>query len=215
MPAQMTYTSLITDLQAYTERGQSTDTTVYAQLPNIINDAERAIIRELKLQGDIVALTSTMVQGTYVYAKPDRWRETVSINFGAGVDNENRKQLRSRSYEFCNATYPDRTTEGEPIFYADYDLNHWLFVPTPDDAYPFESVCYSMPPLLDGTNTTNFLTENLPDMLRFRCARDLFLLLRDAGKAALFGGLYDQTKGAAQQADSRKMVDRNATRSGP
>ncbi len=47
----MTFTSLKEDVRRYLERGYVDDTTVYEQLPRLINLAERAIATELKFQG--------------------------------------------------------------------------------------------------------------------------------------------------------------------
>ena len=45
MPVAMTYTSLLNDIRAYLERGATlaTDPTVYEQLPNLVNLAERRL----------------------------------------------------------------------------------------------------------------------------------------------------------------------------
>ena len=101
MPTAMTFTSLLTDLRQYLERGTSVDTTVFEQLPRLINLAERDIARKLKIQGFINVVTSAMAAGTSVYAKPDRWRDTISINFGIGAANNQRTPLFPRSYEYC------------------------------------------------------------------------------------------------------------------
>ena len=47
MPTAMTYNSLLNDLRAYLERGATlaTDPTVYEQLPQLINMAERRLAR--------------------------------------------------------------------------------------------------------------------------------------------------------------------------
>ena len=83
MPTAMTFQSLQTDMQNYLERGTTLDPIVYQQLPELINLAERRIARELKVMGFIVAASFNMQQGLAVYAKPDRWREMISINVGA------------------------------------------------------------------------------------------------------------------------------------
>ena len=120
MPTAMTFDSLQSDLRDYLERGTSVDPTVFDQLPRLINLAERDLARALKIQGFINVVTSVMAVGTSVYAKPDRWRDTVSINFGVGVTEE-RTPLFSRSYEYCRMYHPDEDLTAQPRFYADYD----------------------------------------------------------------------------------------------
>lgn len=83
MAVSMTFDSLLEDLRQYLERGTDiTDSTVYNQLPMLIDLGERNICRRLKIQGFIKARTSAFLAGNSVVAKPNRWRQTVSINFG-------------------------------------------------------------------------------------------------------------------------------------
>jgi hypothetical protein len=83
MPAAMTFTSLQTDLTSYLERGTVLDPVVFAQLPELINFAERRISTELKVLGFVVPAVFNLQAGVAVYQKPDRWRKTVSWNVGA------------------------------------------------------------------------------------------------------------------------------------
>jgi hypothetical protein len=100
MATTMTFTTLQEDVRRYLERGSSfaSDPVVFEQIPRLINLAERRIARELKVQGFINVVTGTLQSGNAVYAKPDRWRDTVSINIGVGPGNDNRKVLFSRAY---------------------------------------------------------------------------------------------------------------------
>src|SRR5690348_12767920 len=118
----MTYNSLVADLQAYAERGNSTtDQTVYNQIPQIINIAERRMARELKVQGFINVVQSTLTTGVPAYAKPDRWRETISMNIGTGVGNNTPVFLKEMSYEAARSYWASTSSTAQPRFYADYD----------------------------------------------------------------------------------------------
>src|SRR5689334_10825656 len=122
MPTQMTYTSLVDDMKAYAERGGvSYDPTVAAQIPNCINLAERRMARELKIQGFENVVTSVMVTGQRAYAKPDRWRSTISMSIGTGTDNNTRVYLRELSYEAAGVYWPGMASTAQPRYYADYD----------------------------------------------------------------------------------------------
>jgi hypothetical protein len=131
MPQAMTFTSLKDDVRSYLERGASaaTDPLVYAQIPKLINLAERRIARDLKVQGFQTVVSSTMQANVAVLPKPDRWRETISINIGTGATNDVRTEVFGRSYEYCRAYWPNQTETETPVFYADYDYRHWLFAP--------------------------------------------------------------------------------------
>ena len=93
MPAQMTFTSLLEDARRYLERGGPTDPIVYDQLPRLVTLAERRIARELKIQGFLAAVTTTLQSGVAVYQKPDLWRDTISMNYGTGTGNNTRNFL--------------------------------------------------------------------------------------------------------------------------
>jgi hypothetical protein len=211
----MTFTSLQEDVRRYLERGYVDDTTVYEQLPRLINLAERAIATELKFQGFINVVTSTWAAGTSVYQKPDRWRSTVSINFGTGTDNNSRTPLYARSYEYCRAYWPDSTQRSTPLFYADYDYQHWLITPTPDANYPVETVYYQQPPLLDDTNETNWLTDYAPNALLYRTLLETIPFLKNDERIPTWQGMYSQQMQAMNTQDIQKITDRAATRRMP
>lgn len=209
MPVSMTFTSLKSDLQAYVERGTVIDTTIYAQLPSIINLAERNIAQGLKIQGFLNVVTDAFVIGQSTYAKPDRWRETVSIHYGSG---QSRSAIFPRAYEYCRAYWPDPSVNGVPLFYADYDYSHWLISPTPDVAYNFEVIYYEQPALLDDTNATNWLTDYAPQVLLYRALMELAILLKDEVRLAQYQPLYQEAFGSISAQDIQRIVDRTTTR---
>lgn len=87
MATAMTFTSLQSDIRSYIERGNAVDAEVYAQIPRLINLAERRCAQELKIQGFQVVVTDAFQPNLAVYAKPNRWRETISLNVGTGDDS--------------------------------------------------------------------------------------------------------------------------------
>ena len=205
----MTFTSLQDDLRNYAERGSSTfDETVSDQLPRIVNITERRMARELKIQGFIRAVTSAFVISTAVYQKPDRWRETISMNFGSGSGNNTRGFLRELSYEAATVYWPTRDSTGTPRFYADYDYDHWLIVPTPAAANPYEVVYWELPPLLDDTNTQNWITDYAPNALLHGCLEELYGFLANPEKAAEWRQQYDRNMAALAGEDLQKILDR-------
>jgi hypothetical protein len=214
MPAAMTFNSLLTDLQAYLERGSNLDPTVYDQLPTLINDAEREIAKKLKVQGFIVPVTGVMVAGTSVYQKPDRWRETISINYGAGAALNQRTQLFPRVMEYCRMYWPNEALTAPPLYYSDYNYQNWLITPTPDQAYPFEIIYYEQPILLDATTQTNWLTEYIPQTLRYRTLLECTPFLKNDERIPVWQGMYDQSIAAITGEDVAKMIDRTSDRKG-
>jgi hypothetical protein len=214
MATNTTFTTLQQDVQRYLERGAAydVDPVVWAQIPRLINLAERRIARELKIQGSINAVTGTLRAGTSVYAKPDRWRDTVSVSIGAGAANEDRTQLYARSYEYLRAYWPNSTQTEQPEFYADYDYDHWLIAPTPNADYPFEILYYELPPLLDDAVQTNWLTDYAPQLLLYGTLLEATSFLKNDERLPTWQVQYDRAAQMLQGEDFAKILDRSATR---
>jgi len=211
MATTTTFTTLQQDIRRYLERGftLASDAIVYEQIPRLINLAERRIARELKVEGLINVVTSTMQVGLAVYPKPDRWRTTVSFNYG--IDNQY-TQLFPRSYEYVRSYWPNRDETSQPLFYADYDYNNWIVSPTPDQAYPFEVLVYQLLPLLDDSNQTNWLTEYAPQVLLYASLLEATPFLKNDERIAVWQSMYDRSAQALNGEDLSKILDRSARR---
>lgn len=211
MATTMTFTTLRQDVQHYLERGSSlaSDPIVFEQIPRLINLAERRIARELKIQGFINVVSSTLDAGRSVYPKPDRWRDTVSINIGTDAG---RKTIFTRDYEYVRNYWPDETQTAEPVFYADYDYSHWVFAPTPDADYPLEILYYELPPLLDEATQTNWLTEFAPQLLLYGTLLEATPFLKNDERIATWQSMYDRSAAMLNGEDLAKILDRSAVR---
>lgn len=238
MPSAMTFDTLLSTLQAYLERGGSLDTTVNVNLPGLINTAERALARRFKVQGQLTPQVSEFQVGLPVYAKPDRWRLTASMSYGGQSGSSSspltadstvtadsaitadgsalsynfRKFLFARSLEYCQTYWPDQTLTGPPQFYADYDYYHWLIVPTPDQAYPWAINSYLIPPLLDSSNQTNWLTEFCPNLLLYRALLESTPFLKNDERIGVWQGFYKEELDAVSTEDLQKAADRTFKR---
>lgn len=214
MPQATTFDTLQQDVRRYLERGSSAsqDPTVYDQIPRLINLAERRCARELKVQGFINVVTSTFVVGQSVYAKPDRWRETVSMNFGSGATTSVRKPLFARAYEYLRAFWPDESLVAEPMYYADYNYSNWLVMPPPDGGYPFEVVYYELPVLLDEDNQSNWLTDYAPELLLYATLLEATPFLKNDERIPTWQNMYDRAAAMVNGEDLAKILDRAAVR---
>jgi hypothetical protein len=219
MATTVNYSSLFKDVTNFLERGGSfaTDQTVFEQIPRLINAAERSIMQLLKLQGEIEVLSAAVGLQAHnsVLAKPDRWRETVSINFGTGATMNSRKPLFPRSYEYANAYWPDRSQYAEPEFYADYQLTHWLIVPTPAINYPAEFLCYMQPVLLDEQNQTNFFSNYTPNLLLFETLLQATPFLKNDERIGTWQQKRDEQLASLQGQDMQRIMDRASMRTRP
>lgn len=208
MAEVMTYTSLQSDMKRYLERGASaTDPEVFAQIPRLINLAERSLGRIIKVQGYINVVTADLVAGTSVYAKPDRWRQTVSMEAGSP-----RAPIFARDYEYCRRYWPDPSQRDVPEFYADYNYANWLIVPTPVVTLPWQIIYYEQPPYLDDTNQTNWLTDYAPNALLYRALLEATPFLKNDERIPTWKTFYDEAIASLDAEDIQKQLDRNAAR---
>lgn len=212
--AAMTYDSLVQDIKAYLERGNTSDETVLRQIPRIINNSERTLADKLKIQGYQDVVTSTMQTGVNVIDKPQGWRSTVSINIGTGSGFNSRVTLRVRSYEYLRIIAPNDTSYGQPQWYADYDFNHWIVAPTPSDAFPFEVIVYRLPDLLSSSNQQNYLTKFTPFLLLYECLTAMEPFLRNDSRMPLWKAMRDEQFANINGQELQKVVDRALLRTG-
>lgn len=212
MSTTMTFASLQDDVSRYLERGSSrpTDPMVFDQLPRLINLAERRIALELKIEGLINVVTTDLQPGVSVYAKPDRWRDTVSIGYRR--PNGERQQVFPRGYEFLRAYWPDSEARGAPEYYADYDYKHWVVAPTPDAAYPAEILYYELPQPLSDAVQTNWITEYVPQLLLYATLLEASPFLKNDERIATWQAMYDRSAGMVNGEDLAKMLDRSSVR---
>lgn len=203
----MTYDSLLTDVRAYLERGftSASDPQVFAQLPNLVTLAERTVARELKILGFVEAVSTTINANVPILTKPDRWRDTISMRISTGL-------LQSRSYEYCRNYCPDETETGVPEFYADYDYEHWLFVPTPATDTTLEILYYEQPPFLDASNQTNWLTDYAPDVLLYATLLQAMPFLKDDERIPTWKTMYQEAVAKLGGEDLKRIADRTSSR---
>jgi hypothetical protein len=214
MPQAMTFASLQNDVRSYLERGASavTDPLVYAQIPSLINFAERRISRDLKIQGFQTVVVTNLQTGVAVVAKPDRWRETISMNIGTSTGNNTRVLLVSRVYEYVRSYWPNDTLVAQPVFYADYNYTNWIIAPTPDAAYPIEILYYELPVLLDENTQTNWLTQYAPNLLLYATLLEAAPFLKNDERIPVWQSMYQSAAQALQGEDMSKILDRSAVR---
>lgn len=203
----MSYSSLLADVRRYLERGftAESDPIVFEQLPRLVALAERRCATELKIQGFIRAVTTPLQAGVAVYLKPDRWRDTVSMTVGGSP-------VFTRSYEYCRNYWPDEAQTGNVEFYADYDYQHWLLVPTPATAATMEVLYFELPQPLDETNQENWLTKYAPNLLLYATLLEATPFLKSDERIQMWQGMYDRFAQAISAQDIQKQLDRAAAR---
>lgn len=209
--AVMTYDSLVQDMKIYSER--SNDPDFVAQIPRFIMLAENELAASWRGLGSMKWVTSAFVLDQPIVAKPARWRETVSWNFGTGLANNRRNFLLERSLEYCRTYWPDPTVSDAtkiPAYYANYDWEHFFVVPTPAVVYPFELGYYERIQPLDTANQTNWLTEHAPQLLLAACMLQAQPFLKWFGeRLKTWNDMLSNSAGALGLETRNQTIDRS------
>jgi hypothetical protein len=200
----MTYDSLTSTVLQYLERR---DAAVVEAIPTFITLCEFEIAQYIKTLGQMEVVDATMNIGNPVIAKPARWRKTVSMT----LSNSGAKQpVLLRKLEYLNAYAQDVTATGIPLYYADYDYEHWIVAPTPDQAYAFEALCYTRLQPLSSAYQTNWLTQNAPNAMLFGTLKQTAPFLKNDARLALWKQMFDEALAALKTEDTLRVADRSA-----
>ena len=199
----LTYDSLVETTLQYLERS---DAATREQIPTFITMCEFEIAQQIKTLGQMQVVESVMNAGNNVIAKPARWRKTVSFNV---VNDQGRQPVFLRKYEYIKSYTPDSDTQGLPLYYGDYDYEHWIVAPTPDQDYIFEVLFYERLSPLSSDNQTNWLTQNAPNAMLFGTLLQAMPFLKN-DQRTIFQQKYDQAMQSLKAEDVTRVADRQS-----
>lgn len=200
----MTYDSLVQDVIRYSERN---DENFVNQIPRLIMMAEQAIAAEIKTLMQLNVVNTIVLANNPVLEKPARWRKTTSMKI-----NGEPVMLKSMDYV---SMYQSESDPGVPIYYGDYDYDHWALAPVPDQNYPLQIIYFSRIQPLDITNQENLLTREAPQALLFGTLLQAQGYLKNQEKLAVWKSFYTEAIAALKTEDQKRMIDRNTVRQEP
>jgi hypothetical protein len=126
----------------------------------------------------------------------------------------NGQPVLNRSMDYVSQ-FQTESNNGQPLYYGDYDYDHWALAPTPDDDYTLQIIYFSRIQPLDVTNQENLLTREAPQALLYGTLLQAQGFIKNADKLAMWKGYYDEAIAALKGEDQKRMIDRNATRQEP
>ena len=200
----MTYDSLVEDVITYSERD---DVSFVAQIPRLIMLTEQSIAAQIKTLMQLNVVNTTLTVNDPVIQKPVRWRKTTSMKI-------NGQPVLNRSMDYVTQ-FQTESSNGQPLYYGDYDYDHWALAPIPDDDYSLQIIYYSRIQPLDVENQENLLTREAPQALLYGTLLQAQGFIKNADKLAMWKGYYDEAINALKGEDQRRMLDRNAVRQEP
>jgi hypothetical protein len=153
---------------------QPTDPNFLSMLPNAIDDGEQRIRRDLDLLANVVRdQTGNLTANSRNFTFPQHFVVSESINvFTPAGTTTNRNQLVPVSREWLDAVWGNETapaTPSVPQYYAMITDQQIIVGPAPDTNYKMEVVGTTIPLALSATNTTTWISLNLPDLFMSAC----------------------------------------------
>ncbi len=193
-----TYAELQTAVGNWLNRG---DLTSY--IPDLIMLGERKIYRDLRIRAMETALSGTIASG--VIAVPSDYIELKS----AYINSSPTLQLQRRNVEFIYDKYPVRASEGRPKFIAREGSN-FIFGPYPDSGYTVQGIYYKRLTALSVSNTTNWFTDNAPDLLLYASLVEAEAFVKNDARIPLWVAGYERVKAMIEKEDKREAFSGSA-----
>jgi len=161
------FSDLVDNVRNYTETDSSVLTDAIIQ--QFIDSTEDKVRRTVDLNYYRRYDTATLTVNNPFLPLPGDWEATRYLQL---IDaNDNRTFLIQKDISFINEFAPDRTSSaaGTPKYYAMYDQDTHMLAPTPNAALTVELAYTYKPPVLSSTTTSNWMSQNAPNVLLYGC----------------------------------------------
>lgn len=166
-----------------------TDANYLTVIPNIIDDVENRLQRELDLLATIIRDSSgSLTPNSRNFTFPQHMVVCESLNvYTPSGSKTNRNILIPVSREWMDATYGNEAAAGSPSiprYYAMITDQQIIVGPPPDSSYTMEVVGTIRLQPLSPTNQSNWLSTYLPDLYLCEALIFGYGYLKDYGAAA-------------------------------
>lgn len=167
------------------------DANFVAALPNVIDDAEQRIYRELDLLDTVIRDSSGYLTAhNRNFTFPQHIVVSQGINiFTVETGQTKRHQLIPATRDYLDAVYPDEIfvadigTNPIPKYYAMITDQQIIVGPSPSQPYQVEVIGTIRPTPLSPSNQTTYLTQYLPDLFLAESLIFGYGYLKDFGAA--------------------------------
>ena len=157
-----TYAELKTAIQNYTE---NTETTFVNSLDIFIKNTEERILKIAQLEVFRKNQTGTLTPysddntNSQFLTLPSDFLAPFSLSY---TKDSIKEFMLFKDVNFLQSFNPNNATTGEPRYYAQYDITHFILAPTPDAAYSVELHYFYRPASLTAgaDSGTTWLSTN-------------------------------------------------------
>ena len=187
-----TYANLKTAIADWLDRSDLTD-----RIPDFIALAEARLNRELRIRPMEVRSTLTLTAGQRYFALPGGYLQMRNIQLNTNPVTP----LEYITPEMLDRLYGSNTT-GKPKAYSLIGDEIQL-APIPDTDYTLEVAYYEKFTPLSTDVTTNWLTENAPDVLLYGALVEAEPFIKNDERMPLWLNAYKEAIDKIQKADDR------------
>ena len=207
--ATVTYSSLVLAIQ---ETAENTGSEFVDSISNFISRTEKRLTRDIDLQGLTKFATTNSVRPTPIYQKPTNALIVKNLTITSGGSRIN---LVMKTKEYLNDYWPDRTSVGEPRYYANYGTE-LLVAPAPASAYPAE-ISYVVEPtaLASSTQEENYFTQYCSNALFYGSMVEAALFMKNPTAANIWESFYGREIVALNNEARRSRRDSMAMPASP
>ena len=164
--AGFTYSGLKTATQNYLD---NTETTFTNTLDTFIQTTEERILKAVQLPVFRKNVTGTLTDGNTYLSTPTDFLSPYSL---AVLDSSsNYTYLLLKHVSWIRDYTPAAATEGEPLYYAQFDDDSFIVAPTPSSNLTVELHYYYRPASLTtvGDDNQSWLSKNAPNAMLYGC----------------------------------------------
>lgn len=201
-----------TQLYDYIRSATENDDTEFAQaIPTFIDQTRMRLSRDIDTYGFVVYTTAAV--STYLVSVPSDALVLKAVNY---VSAGRYSQLIMRTDEFLREYWPDRTSVGEPKYYARWGFNQILIAPAPSTSASLEISYVQIPTSIGSVGTsTNWLTEYAPEALFYGCMHEACMFMKNYQAAGMWEAKYQDAVGKLRNEARRTRQDDNLNNNSP
>jgi len=177
----MTYSELKTNIANYLNRSDLT-----GQMDMFIDNVEGEVNRRVRRKEMIKRATAT-ADAQYL-SLPTDWLEGINVEITSN-DFSPILQQSIESLDIYRKSINNKT--GQPVYFAFVDDTMEL-APTPDTSYTLQLTYYSKVDALSDSNTSNFLSNNHPDVYLYGALKHASIYLMEDERVAMFSQLFEK-----------------------
>lgn len=177
----MTYSELKTNIASYLNRSDLTD-----QMDMFIDNVEGEVNRRVRRK-EMIKRATTTADAQYL-SLPNDWLEAINVE----ITSNNFSPILQQSIESLDIYRKSINNKtGQPVYFAFVDDTMEL-APTPDASYTLQLTYYGKIDALSDSNTSNFLSNNHPDVYLYGALKHASIYLMEDERVAMFSQLFEK-----------------------